>query len=49
MPGRLFGTDFLDRPVTGQKPLDLFTFESTVGRDLNQRIEIPDLAPLREI
>jgi hypothetical protein len=49
MPGCLFGTDFLDRPVTGQKSLDILTIESTVGRDLSQRIEIPDLAPLREV
>jgi hypothetical protein len=49
MPGRLFGADFLDRPVTGEKPLDLLTIESTVGRDLSQRIETPDPAPLREV
>jgi hypothetical protein len=36
MPDRLFGADFLDRPVTGQKSLDLLTIESTVGRDLSQ-------------
>ena len=49
MPRRLFGADFLDRPVTGEKPLDLLTIESTVGRDLSQRIETPDPAPLREV
>ena len=37
MTGYLFGADVLDRLVTGQKPLDLLTIDSTIGCDLSQR------------
>jgi hypothetical protein len=49
MPDRLFGSDVLDRPVAGQKPLDLLTIDPTIGRNLRQRIKVSDLAPLREV
>lgn len=49
MSNRLFGTNFLNSLITGQKLLDLFTIESTVRRNLRQRIAVPDIAPLRKI
>lgn len=49
MPGLLFGSNFLNGPVTGQKRPNLFAIEPTICCDLSQRIEIPDIASLREV